>query len=647
HRVIQRDQHHIEYIQPDGLTDHVHGLVRGNPDEACLALFFQRAQGFQWAFRTRVPHGIHRVVKQDIHVIHLQPLQAFLRVFDKARLAVRGVELAFMVPDSFLGGNRHLFADAHVLDDLADHFLIAPLLISGGGVKVAYAQFIGAAQESRDVRVHHPHADNRQRQARLAERTLQDRTGCGSYHRRIGKEQIRPPQDSRGARQSQRLDDELPAIPLVLVFHGWLLELSLSVLAAAIAGVGVRQENLIFGIARFAHAGDAHAALVADGAFGFADSATDAEIGIQARLLHRGVTPVRRHHLHFLEPNGFLGRGAVFFANNAGTRGSVGQAAVAIEERSPDAHLLFFLDGQLLNGVSRARLRTQCALVIAVTDPHFQHGSPQAGHPAFAHGRMNRVRRANFHALAAANALGQEFVFAHRTGRANQRRVEFAPFAHGAGVHQEHGPDARGSRNQKRSALQIQLHRARRPEEIPQPLEWRRESLRAGDVHAKRYGMERAGIVAIPAIETFRGFPSLSYVRIGPALTVGNAKAAFIADLVVALQPDDRILGRDAQQRAQGTDVAAPESRAIQVEQKDGEKDQRDEERPVEVRLRRSQHVPPQHFIDGFGHYREPGFAYARISLIDPREKRFDSIIRRGIEHDGGAPVKERKRIEP
>ena len=150
---------------------------------------------------------------------------------------------------------------------------------------------------------------------------------------------------------------------------------------------------------------------------------------------------------------------------------------------------------------------------------------------------------------------------------------------------------------------------------------WRRESLGAGDVHAKRYGMERAGFVAIPAVETFRGFPPFGYIRIRPALTVRNAKAAVVADLVVALQPDDRILGRNAEQRAQGTDVAAPESRAIEVEQKDGEKDQRDEERSVEVRLRRSQDVPPQHFIDGLGHHREPGFADARIGLIDPREQ--------------------------
>jgi len=99
------------------------------------------------------------------------------------------------------------------------------------------------------------------------EGTLQDRTGGGSLHRRIGEEQIGPPQDSRGAGQSQRLDDEVPAIPFVLVFHVWLLEVSPSVLAAAVPGIGVRQENLIFGIARFSHAGDAHAALVADGAF--------------------------------------------------------------------------------------------------------------------------------------------------------------------------------------------------------------------------------------------------------------------------------------------------------------------------------------------------------------------------------------------
>src|SRR5208337_3252075 len=253
---------------------------------------------------------------------------------------------------------------------------------------------------------------------------------------------------------------------------------------------------------------------------------------------------------------------------DAGTRGSVGQAAVAIEECRADPQLLLVLDDQFLNGMSRARLRTQCALVIAVADAHFQYGSPQAGHPAFAHGRMNGVRRANFHALAAADALSEELVFAHCTGRPNQRGIEFVPFAHRAGAHQEHSPNASGSRNQKRSAFQVQWHRARRAEEIAQPLEWRRESPRAGDVHAKRYGMERAGIVAIPAVETFRGFPPFGYIRIRPALTFRNAKAAFVADLVVALQPDDRILGRDAQQRAQGTDVAAPESRAIQVEQK-------------------------------------------------------------------------------
>src|SRR5208283_4460645 len=149
------------------------------------------------------------------------------------------------------------------------------------------------------------------------------------------------------------------------------------------------------------------------------------------------------------------------------------------------------------------------------------------------------------------------------------------------------------------SAFQVQLHGARRPEEIPQPLQGRCESLRAGNGHAKRYGMVRASVVAIPTVETFRGFPPCGYIRIRPALAVGNAEAAVVADVLVALQPDNGILGRNAEQRAQGTHVAAPESRAIEVEQKDGEKDQRDEERSVKVRLRRSQDVAPQHFIDG------------------------------------------------
>src|SRR5208337_1015434 len=297
---------------------------------------------------------------------------------------------------------------------------------------------------------------------------------------------------------------------------------------------------------------------------------------------------------------------------DAGTRGSVGQAAVAIEERRADPQLLLVLDDQLLNGMSRARLRTQCALVIAVADSHFQHGSPQAGHSAFAHGRMNGVRRANFHALAAANALGEEFIFAHCTRRPNQRGIEFVAFAHRARTHQEHSPNAGGSRNQERSAFQVQWHRARRPEEIAQPLEWRRESLRTGDVHAKRYAMEWAGIMAIPAVEAFRGFPPFGYIRIRTALAVRYAKAAVVADLVVALQPDDGILGRNAEQRAHGTNVPAPEPRAIEVEQKNGEKEQCYEERSVEVRLRGSQNVPAQHFIDGLGHHGEPGFADAR-----------------------------------
>src|SRR5208337_563647 len=166
-----------------------------------------------------------------------------------------------------------------------------------------------------------------------------------------------------------------------------------------------------------------------------------------------------------------------------------------------------------------------------------------------------------------------------------------------------------------------------------------------GDVHAKRHGMVRAGFVAIPAVEALRGFPALRYIRIRAALTVRNAKAAVVADLVVALQPDDRIFSRHPEQRAQRTDVAAPETRAIEVEEKNREKDQRDEERSVEVRLRGSQNVPAKHLIDGLGHHRQPGFAYARIGLIDPRKKRFYSIICRGVENDGRAPIKERKRI--
>ena len=176
HGVIQHDQRHIERIQSNRLTDHVHGVMRGDADEARLAVFFQSLQGFQRTLGMCLFCRIHGVVVQNIHVIHLQPPQALLGVFDEACLAVRGAELSIMVADGFLGGNGHLIANTHFLDDLPNHLLIATLLIPGGGVIEAYAQFVRAPQQARDVGVHHPHAHNRKRQACLAERALQDRT---------------------------------------------------------------------------------------------------------------------------------------------------------------------------------------------------------------------------------------------------------------------------------------------------------------------------------------------------------------------------------------------------------------------------------------------------------------------------------------
>ena len=96
-------------------------------------------------------------------MIHLQALKAGLDAVDETLLRIDGILHASA--DSLLGRNHDFIADAHFLDDASDHLLVAAVLVDRGGIKVANAEFVGAAKDSGHVGVHYTHAYDRQVEA--------------------------------------------------------------------------------------------------------------------------------------------------------------------------------------------------------------------------------------------------------------------------------------------------------------------------------------------------------------------------------------------------------------------------------------------------------------------------------------------------
>src|SRR5258706_10073297 len=107
--------------------------------------------------------------------------------------------------------------------------------------------------------------------------------------------------------------------------------------------------------------------------------------------------------------------------------------------------LLFF--GDLLDRACRTYLPAEDARWFAVPDPRDENGRPQTFDPRFEEGRVERVVRANFHALRASNAPFEERPLLDRARRTDDARVVVGVERVG-GARGRDGDGARGDRSE-------------------------------------------------------------------------------------------------------------------------------------------------------------------------------------------------------
>jgi len=186
------------------------------------------------------------------------------------------------------------------------------------------------------------------------------------------------------------------------------------------------QQHLVLGIARLSHTGYIDAGLVFDGAFVLTNPTAHTQLRINVGLLHENLLPRLIDDFNLLDPDRFGRRGTVLLAHDTGAGRSIGKAAVLVYERLSDLDLLFFLQRQLTDGIRRAHLTAERALVFTVSNVHIQYRRPQPFDSSFQPGRLDGVRGAHLHAFAAANTAAQKLRFRNGPGRSNQSRIKNA-----------------------------------------------------------------------------------------------------------------------------------------------------------------------------------------------------------------------------
>ena len=111
----------------------------------------------------------------------------------------------------------------------------------------------------------------------------------------------------------------------------------------------------------------------------------------------------------------------------------------------------FVLWRDLPDGSGGADFGAQDAAGLAIADARNQRGRPESFEPGLRQGRMQRIVGADFHALAATDAAGEEIRFVDGTGRSEQS--VFAAFAKtGIGAHQGDSSGADGKASQGSAA---------------------------------------------------------------------------------------------------------------------------------------------------------------------------------------------------
>src|ERR1700739_510474 len=206
------------------------------------------------------------------------------------------------------------------------------------------------------------------------------------------------------------------------------------------------QQNLTARRAALANAGDVHRRVLLQRTCILTRATPDAPARIDARLLYGFRISCRVDHLRFLDVDSFRRNGAPLFADNAIGGKRPWQTTSAVIERRTKADRLVLLSANtdnpalvpcrdLPNSAGGADFRAQHATRLAGTDTRNGRGTPKSFEPGLGQSGLKRIVRANFHALAAADAARKEIRLIDGAGRTKQA-VLAALAKPGVGAHQ-------------------------------------------------------------------------------------------------------------------------------------------------------------------------------------------------------------------
>ena len=160
--------------------------------------------------------------------------------------------------------------------------------------------------------------------------------------------------------------------------------------------------------------------LIHDGALGFTYAAAVAEFGVHYGSVHGERCSVGQAESGFHHQDRF-GRGRTsLFADAARFAQRVGQAAVFFDPGHANPGSQLFFDRQLLDRAGRTDLGAERAVVFAISDSGHENGRPDPEETGLTERVLQAVGRANLHALAALDALGQELRLGQRARGANE-----------------------------------------------------------------------------------------------------------------------------------------------------------------------------------------------------------------------------------
>ena len=273
----------------------------------------------------------------------------------------------------------------------------------------------------------------------------------------------------------------------------------------------------------------------------FAGAASHAAAGIDARLFEGLDVSGRIDDLRFLHVDG-LGRDrAPLFADDAIGGHGPGQTTAAVIGRCAQTHRLVLLANadhpallpgrNLPDGSGGANLGTEHATGLAIADARHQSGRPEAFETGLVEAGMERGVGANLHALAAADAPGEEVGFVERAGRADEAFMTAFAQA-GVGAHEGHDGHSGSKTGEGAPAAQI-----RRGDFFFIPKE------------AELQAVVRAGADAVHAHEALRLAPGHAADRIVAALATEQAAVAFVAGGGILVQTKNRPAGHRAEER--------------------------------------------------------------------------------------------------